>query len=136
MFEEELILFSFVKGGVRARGAKGGLPQIFEPPSFWRQQEKIGAKPVFKDVFMFFYYYYFFLSFFFMFDVFFIFIIILLFFMFFSFNLKSAQYSSYSGCLARDEFLVILGRVSYVILHICIFLLFGTALAGMGYFRS
>ena len=44
---------------------------------------------------------------FFMFDVFFIFIIILLFFMFFSFKLKSAQYSSYSGCLARDEFLVI-----------------------------
>ena len=49
----------------------------------------------------------FFYFFFFMFDVFFIFIIILLFFMFFSFNLKPAQYSSYSGCLARDEFLVI-----------------------------
>ena len=94
--------------GRTGQGGKGGLPQIFEPPSFWKQQEKIGAKPVFKDVFMFFYYYYFFISFFFfMFDVFFIFIIILLFFMFFSFNLKSAQYSSYSGCLARDEFLVI-----------------------------
>ena len=85
MLEEELILFSFVKGGVRARGAKGGLPQIFEPPSFWRQQEKIGAKPVFKDVFMFFLVLLFFYFFFFMFDVFFIFIIILLFFMFLKF---------------------------------------------------
>ena len=67
MLEEELILFSFVKGGVLARGAKGGLPQIFEPSSFWGQQEKIWAGPVFKDVFMFFllllfFYYYFFVS--------------------------------------------------------------------------
>ena len=55
-----------------------GLPQIIEPPIFGGEQEKIWAKPVFKDVFIFYYYYLFF----FMFDVFFIFIIILLFFMF------------------------------------------------------
>ena len=108
MFGEELILFSFVKGGVRARGAKGGLPQIFESLIFWGQQEKIWAKPVFKDVFiffllLFFYYFYFFLCF-----MYFLFLLLFYYFScFLSFNLKSAQYSSYSGCLARDEFLVI-----------------------------
>ena len=53
--------FSFVKGGVRARGGKGGggLPQIFEPPIFGGVQEKIWAKPVFEDVFIFYYYYFF-----------------------------------------------------------------------------
>ena len=85
MLQEELILFSFVKGGVRARGAKGGLPQIFESHIFWGQQEKIWAKPVFKDVFIFFLLLLLLLFFFFMFDVFFIFIIILLFFMFLKF---------------------------------------------------
>ena len=64
---------------------EGGLPQIFESPIFWGQQEKILAKPVFKDVFMFFLLLLFFL-FFLMFDVFFIFIIILLFFMFLKFS--------------------------------------------------
>ena len=82
MLQEELILFSFVKGGVRARGAKGGLPQIFESLIFWGQQEKIWAKPVFKDVFIVFVST---IIIFFMFDVFFIFIIILLFFMFLKF---------------------------------------------------
>ena len=136
MFQEELILCSFVKGGVRARGAKGGLPQIFEPPSFWRQQEKIWAEPVFKDVFMFFFLLLLFIFLFFLCFMYFLCLLLFYYFScFLSFNLKSVQYSSYSGCLARDEFLVILGRL-YVILHICIFLLFGTALAGMGYFRS
>ena len=89
LFQEELILFSFVKGGVRARGAKGGLPQIFEPPSFWRQQEKIGVKPVFKDVFMFFYYYYFFI--FFLCFMYFLFLLLFYYFScFLNFNLKSA----------------------------------------------
>ena len=85
MLQEELILVSFVKGGVRARGAKGGLPQIFESLIFWGQQEKIWAKPVFKDVFIFFLLLLLLFFFFFMFDVFFIFIIILLFFMFLKF---------------------------------------------------
>ena len=64
--------------GSEGEGGGGSLPQIFEPPIFWGQQEKIWAKPVFKDVFMFFLLLLFF--YFFMFDVFFIFIIILLFF--------------------------------------------------------
>ena len=33
------------------RGRRGGL----QPPILWGQQEKIWAKPVFKDVFMFFF---------------------------------------------------------------------------------
>ena len=84
--------------GVRAGGATGGC----SPPKFWTtqifgQQEKIWAKPVFKDVSMFFYYsketniFY--------------------------FNLKKSwsqrnnpvtfSRDTHSGCLARDEFLVI-----------------------------
>ena len=63
------------EGGLQAR------PK-FSSPHFWGQQEKIWAKPVFKDVFIVFVST---IIIFFMFDVFFIFIIILLFFMFLKF---------------------------------------------------
>ena len=55
---------------------------------------------------MFFYYYYF-LYFSYVSCIFYFYYYFYYFSCFLSFNLKSAQYSSYSGCLARDEFLVI-----------------------------
>ena len=58
MLEEELILFSFVKKGVRTGEAGGGglqpHPSNFrQAPIFGGQQEKIWAKPVFHVFFNF-----------------------------------------------------------------------------------
>ena len=45
--------------GVRAGGARGvAAPPNFGQLRFFGQQEKIGAKPAFKDVFMFYYWYF------------------------------------------------------------------------------
>ena len=72
-------------------------PQIFEPPIFGEQQEKIWATPVFKEVFMFFFFYYY------------------CFIIFYVFKLLTrsrrnilVKFTRDSGCLARDEFLGIM----------------------------
>ena len=138
MFQEELILCSFVKGGVRAGGGKGGggLPQIFEPPIFGGVQEKIWAKPVFENVFIFYYY-----SFFYVWCIFYFYYYFIIFHVFeiLSWSRRNipVTFTQGSGCLARGVFLVI--REGYhMLIYIFVFflILFGTALAGMGSFRS
>ena len=72
--------FSFVKGGVRARGGKGGgCPKFSSPPFLGGCKRKFGRSQFLKT------FSFFTIIIFFMFDVFFIFIIILLFFMFLKF---------------------------------------------------
>ena len=54
--EAPCIILLSVRIGVRARGARGAAaPPNFGQLIFFGQQEKIWAKPAFKDVFMFFY---------------------------------------------------------------------------------
>ena len=102
--------------GVRAGGGEGGCsPPKYGQLRFFGQQEKIWVKPVFKDVSMFFI------------------IIIILKRQIFSILTRSRRNNSVtftrvSGCLARDEFLVI--REGY---HMLIFFLLGTVLHCTGW---
>ena len=63
MLEEELMLFSFVKEGVRARKTMGGaavpLPKFTSPPFFGGNKIKLGRRQFLKTFSCFFYYYYF-----------------------------------------------------------------------------
>ena len=137
MLEKQLTLFSFVKRGVRAREAKGGCTKFSSPPCFAGSKRKFGRSQFLKTfsaftiiiyffyVWCIFYFYYYFI-------IFHVFEILT-----WSRRNIPVTFTRGSGCLARGVFLVI--REGYhMLIYIFVFflILFGTALAGMGYFRS
>ena len=136
MLEEELILFSFVKRGVRARGAKGGLPQIFESPIFGGQQEKIWAKPVFKGVFMFFFFTIIIFYFFYALCIFYFYYYFIIFHVFkiLTWSRRNIPVTSTrdSGCVARDEFLVREGY--HMLIYIFVFFIVRHCTSWIGLF--
>ena len=110
--------------GRRWGGLQFPLPKFSSPPFFGGNKIKLGRRQFLKTFSCFFYYYYF---------------IIFYVFKLLTWSRRNISVTSTrgSGWLARDEFLVIReGYQMLISIFVFFLILFGTALAGMGYFRS